>query len=95
MEMDTTYSVQYQRDGEPTWWEFMGRVFDDPVGRLHNETHDMGAALSVAQRLFDRDLHTDSRPKYRANVTAARVTQQIYAGGTLITFGAPAPQPES
>lgn len=91
MKMDTTYSVQYQRDGEPTWWEFMGRVFENPVGRLHNETHDMGAALSVAQRLFDGDLHTDSRPKYRANVTAARVIQQIYAGGTRLPCSSRAP----
>lgn len=89
MEIETTYSVQYQKDDEPTWWEFTGRVYENPVGRVHNETHDMEHAQSVATRLFDGALHTDSRPKYQARVTATRVQQQIYAGGTLITFGTP------
>ena len=95
MEIETTYSVQYQKDSESTWWEFTGDVFQNPVGRLHNETHDMEHAQSVAARLFDGDLWTDSRLKYRANVTATRVMQQIYAGGTLITFGNPQSEKEA
>ena len=89
MEIETTYSVQYQKDNDPTWWEFTGRVYENPVGRMHNETHDMEHAQSVAARLFSGEIHTDSRPKYWYNVTATRVTQLIYVGGTLITFGSP------
>lgn len=89
MEIETTYSVQYQRNNDPTWWEFNGRVYKNPVGRMYNETHDMGEAQSVASRLFDGEIHTDSRPKYQDNVTATQVFQRIYMGGTLITFGNP------
>lgn len=89
MEIETTYSVQYQRDNEPTWWCFTGRVYENPVGRMHDETYDMAAAQSVAERLFNGEIHTDSRPKYQYNITATQVTQRIYMGGTLITFGTP------
>ena len=94
MDIEITYSVQYQKDNDPTWWEFTGRVYENPVGRMHNETHDMAHAQSVASRLFDGALRTDSRPKYQYNVTATQVTQRIYAGGTLITFGTPQQEPD-
>jgi hypothetical protein len=89
MEIETTYSVQYQKLGDDTWWEFTGQVFKGPVGRMHNETHDFDEAFAVARDLYDGKVHTDSRPRYQARVARTRITQQIYAGGIVMTFGEP------
>ena len=91
MQFEVTYSVLYQKKDDPTWWCFTGRVFDNPVGRMHNETHDRERALKVAQQLYDGEIHTDSRPRYRDFVTATRVMQHIYGGGTVYTYGTPHP----
>lgn len=94
MDIKTTYSVQYQKQGDDiTWWTFMGDVFKDAEG-LHNETQDFEHAFSVASRLYDGALHTHKRPQHRDRVTATRVMQLIYAGGVLITFGKPQPAAE-
>ena len=81
MEIEITYSVQYQQDNDPTWVGF--------IGRMYNEIDDMKHAQTVATQLLDGEIHTDSRPEYQDNVTATRISQLIYAGGTLITFGNP------
>lgn len=93
MEIETTYAVQYQQDHKPDWIEFTKSVFENATGRYHNETHDFDQAFSVAKRLYDGDLHTDNRPKFRAYVTATQVVQRIYAGGTVITFGSAVEKP--
>lgn len=89
MEIETTYSVQYQKRGSDSWYCDDGRHFKNPVGRMNDETHSLEEAFAVARDLYDGKIHTDSRPEYQYQVTRTQITQQVYGVGTIMTFGPP------
>lgn len=90
METEVTYCVQYQKSGDPTWWEFTNNQYEHKVtGGMHHETYDLAEAITAAQALLTREQYTSKNPKYQDRVVATQVTQRVYSGGTLLSFGQP------